>query len=271
MNKETGYLEKEKQHALTAAREAGAIIRAVYSTNYTVDYKDSRGNSPVTIADRDANHKIHEILQGGFPAYGWLSEETVDSPARLSRRRVWVVDPMDGTKEFIQKIPEFAVSIALVEDGVPILGVIYNPPLDQMYWAVRGQGAWCGEQPLRVSPLARLTEATILSSRSETKRGEWDAFKNAFKTRPTGSIAYKLSLIGSGEADATFTLVPKNEWDICAGVLLVEEAGGKVSNLDGTPVAFNQPKTLLPGLIASNTLLHEQILELIGQRTSGRS
>jgi len=265
------YWEKEKQCAIMAAREAGAIIRAVYNTNYSIDYKDQRRDSPVTIADRDANQKIHEILQGSFPDYGWLSEETVDSPARLSCRRVWVVDPMDGTKEFIQKIPEFAVSIALVEDGAPVLGVAYNPPLDRLYWAVRGQGAWCEAQPLRVSPLANLKSATILSSRSETKRGEWDAFKHAFKTRPTGSIAYKLSLIGSGDADATFTLVPKNEWDICAGVLIVEEAGGKVSNLDGTSVVFNQPKTLLPGLIASNTLLHEQILGLIGKRPSERN
>jgi len=262
--------EKEKQCAILAAREAGAIIRAVYNTNYKIDYKDARNNSPVTAADRDANQKIHEILQGAFPNYGWLSEETVDSPARLSRRRVWVVDPMDGTKEFIQKIPEFAVSIALVEDGVPVLGVAYNPPHNQLYWAVRGQGAWSEDQSLHVSPLAHLRDAMILSSRSETKRGEWDAFKNAFKTRPTGSIAYKLSLIGSGDADATFTLVPKNEWDICAGVLIVEEAGGKVSNLDGTPVVFNQPKTLLPGLIASNTLLHDQILGLIGKRPSHR-
>lgn len=262
----TGYFEKEKDCAITAAKQAGALIRAIYNTEYTVNYKDKGKDSPVTIADRDANQKIHEILQGAFPEYGWLSEETVDSPARLSRRHVWVVDPMDGTKEFIQKIPEFAVSIALVEDGAPVLGVAYNPPLDRLYWAVRGQGAWCNEERLQVSPCNRLAEATILSSRSETKRGEWDAFKNAFQTRPTGSIAYKLSLIGSGEADATFTLVPKNEWDICAGVLIVEEAGGKISNLDGSQVVFNKPKTLLPGLIASNTLLHEQIFQLIHDR-----
>lgn len=267
---ELGYLEKEKQCAIVAAREAGAIIRAIYDTNYTVDYKDKHQNSPVTIADRDANHKIHGILQSGFPDYGWLSEETVDSSTRLSCRRVWVVDPMDGTKEFIQKIPEFAVSIALVEDGLPVLGVVYNPPLDRLYWAVRGQGAWCGTQRLQVSQLERLAEATILSSRSETKRGEWDSFKDAFKTRPTGSIAYKLSLISGGEADATFTLVPKNEWDICAGVLIVEEAGGTVTNLDDTPVIFNQPKTLLPGLIASNSVLHEQIIGLVGKRPSSR-
>ncbi len=257
-------LEKEKERAIAAALEAGAIIRSIYNTTYAVDYKGK--DNPVTRADHEANLKIHEILQGAFPEDGWLSEETVDSPARLSRQRVWVVDPMDGTKEFIQKIPEFAVSIALVEDGTPVLGVTYNPPTDQLYWAVRGHGSWRQAQRLHVSPLARLAEATILSSRSETKRGEWDAFKNAFQTRPTGSIAYKLSVIASGEADASFTLVPKNEWDICAGLLILEEAGGKVTNLDGSPVVFNQLKTLLPGLVASNTLLHDQILQLIGPR-----
>jgi myo-inositol-1(or 4)-monophosphatase len=264
---ETGYFIKEKDRAITAALAAGAIIRSIYHTDYAVDYKGK--DSPVTRADREANQKIHEILQGAFPDYGWLSEETVDSPTRLARRRVWVVDPMDGTKEFIQKIPEFAVSIALVEDGIPVVGVAYNP-IGRLYWAVRGQGAWCEDQRLCVSSLDRLTDATILSSRSETKRGEWDSFKDVFRTRPTGSIAYKLSLIATGEADASFTLVPKNEWDICAGVLIVEEAGGKVTNLDGSPVVFNRPKTLLPGLIASNTVLHEQIFALIAKRYAGR-
>lgn len=257
-------MEKEKIYAVAAARAAGAVIRAIYTTDYTVDYKGK--DSPVTVADRDANQKIHEILQSAFPDYGWLSEETADSPTRLSCRRVWVVDPMDGTKEFIQKIPEFAVSIGLVEDGVPVLGVAYNPLLGRLFWAVRGQGAWCEEQQLHVSGTARLADATILSSRSETKRGEWAAFASLFRTRATGSAAYKLALVASGEADATFTLVPKNEWDICAGALLVEEAGGMVTHLDGQPLRFNQPKTVLPGLVASNGLLQAQILDLIVQQ-----
>lgn len=257
-------MEKEKTCAITAARVAGALIRTIYATDYTIDYKGK--DSPVTIADRDANQKIHEMLQGAFPAYGWLSEETADSPARLSCQRVWVVDPMDGTKEFIQKIPEFAVSIALIEAGRPVLGVVYNPILDRLFWAVRGQGAWCGEQRLRVSHTAQLADATVLNSRSETKRGEWTAFESLFHTRPTGSIAYKLSLIASGEADATFTLVPKNEWDICAGTLLVEEAGGRVTHLDGRPVVFNQPQTLLQGLIASNDRLYPHLLDLIARQ-----
>ncbi|MEW6298151.1 MAG: 3'(2'),5'-bisphosphate nucleotidase CysQ [Thermodesulfobacteriota bacterium] len=257
-------MEKEKECAVAAARAAGAIIRSLYHTEYRVDYKGK--DSPVTIADREANQKIHEILQGAFPAYGWLSEETADSAARLSCRRVWVVDPMDGTKEFIEKIPEFAVSIALIEDGTPLLGVAYNPVHDQLFWAVRGQGAWGDNRRLHVSRTDRLADAVVLASRSETKRGEWKGFASLFRIRPMGSIAYKLSLIASGEADASFTLVPKNEWDICAGTLIVEEAGGTVTSPDGQPVRFNQPQTLLRGLVASNGVLHAQILRVIAPR-----
>jgi myo-inositol-1(or 4)-monophosphatase len=256
--------EKERLSALTAARAAGEVIRSHYHTRYDIDYKGK--DSPVTIADREANHKIHEILHGAFPSDGWLSEETVDSPARLSCRRVWVIDPMDGTKEFIQKVPELAVSIALVEDGQPVVGVAYNPIQDQLFWAVCGQGAWFTDRRLHVSQATQLKDSTILASRSESQRGEWKKFSSQFRIQQTGSAAYKMALIAAGDADATFTLVPKNEWDICAGVLLIEEAGGIVSHLDGEPVRFNQAKTLLQGLVASNGRLHPHLLQLIAQR-----
>lgn len=257
------HWEQERLSALSAARAAGEVIRSHYHTRYDIDYKGK--DSPVTIADREANHKIHEILHGAFPDDGWLSEETVDSPARLSRRRVWVIDPMDGTKEFIQKVPELAVSIALVEDGKPVVGVAYNPIQEQMFWAVRGRGAWVDARRALVTQATQLKDATILASRSETQRGEWRNFTPHFQVRQTGSAAYKMALIATGDADATFTLVPKNEWDICAGVLLIEEAGGSVSHLDGTPIQFNQAKTLLQGLVASNGRLHPHLLQLIAQ------
>lgn len=262
----TDRLDREKTTAMSAARAAGARIQAVYETNYRVDYKHN--DSPVTVADREANHKIHQIIHQAFPHDGWLSEETTDSPARLSKRRVWVVDPLDGTKEFIDKIPEFAVSIGLTEDGWPILGVIYYPALDELVWAARGRGAWhrtstAGETPLRVSPTGRLVNATVLSSRSETKRGEWKPFRSLFHARPAGGMAHKLAMIAKGEADATFTLVPKNEWDVCAGAVLIEEAGGTLTTLGGKPVRFNQATTLLQGLVASNRLLHPQLMAVV--------
>ena len=269
----TTHLEQEKTYAIEAARAAGEVIRTVYQTQYRVDYK--RNDSPVTIADRDANQKIHAILTEAFPDDGWLSEETIDSPARLSRQRVWVVDPLDGTKEFIDKVPEFAVSIGLVEAGAPILGVIYNPALDELFWSIRGQGAWCvkqgqAAQRLQVTTTAKLADATVLSSRSETKRGEWKPFVSLFHARPAGGMAYKLITVAQGEADATFTLVPKNEWDLCAGALLLEEAGGKITNLRGKTVIFNQPTTLLQGLVASNMHLYPQLMSLITPRLTAR-
>lgn len=263
------HMKKEKDIAIAAAHAAGDIIRNIYETNYTVEYKSGDG-SPVTLADREANRKIHAMLHAAFPDYGWLSEETVDSSRRLTAHRVWVVDPMDGTQEFIQKIPEFAVSIGLIEAGWPILGVVYNPTLDQLFWAARGQGTWCEARQLHVPETQYLADATILSSRSETKRGEWKDFASLFQARPMGSIAYKLACIANGEADASFTLVPKNEWDICAGTLLVEEAGGRVTTLSGKPVRFNQPTTLLQGVVASNGKLHAQLLDLVTPRLTAR-
>ncbi len=256
-------LARERDVATAAARAAGAIIRRHYGTDLQVELKGH--DDPLTAADRESNACIHEIIAGAFPDDGWLSEETADSTDRLRRRRVWIVDPLDGTKEFTQHIPEFCVCIALVEDGRPIVAVELNPAADRLYAAVRGQGATVNGRPARVSTQHVVAEAEVLASRSEDKRGEWDAFKPRCKVVLTGSVAFKLAELSTGHGDATFTLTPKNEWDICAGSLLLEEAGGRVTGLDGHPLAFNQPSTLRPGMIASNGVLHEGLLALIAE------
>jgi myo-inositol-1(or 4)-monophosphatase len=254
-------LAREREVAVRAAREAGAIVRRHYEQGVRVVEKGP--DDPVTKADLEANASIHALIAAEFPADGWLSEETADSTERLRRRRVWVVDPLDGTKEFIQHIPEFCVCIALVEEGRPLVGVEYNPAADRLYVAVRGEGTTVNGAPARVSTTARVADAVVLASRSEDKRGEWDAFKGRVHVRLTGSVAFKLAELSTGAGDATFTLTPKNEWDICAGTLLVEEAGGKVTDLEGEPLVFNQPSTLRPGMIASNGVLHAGLLALI--------
>lgn len=255
-------LEKEKRLAVRAARAAGEIIRSLYDEKGAA-VSTKAGGSPVTRADVEANRAIHRVLRGAFPEDGWLSEETADSPERLSRRRVWVVDPMDGTREFIQKIPEFAVSVALVEDGRPVVAVSYNPASGELFCAARAAGATRNGERIAVSPTSTLPSASVLASRSEHSRGEWDACDGMFQITPVGSAAYKLSLVASGKFDATFTLVPKNEWDVCAGALILEEAGGTVTDLDGRPLNYNRKATLLEGLVASNGLLHGQILDLV--------
>jgi len=258
---------RERAVAERAAREAGAIVRRYYGEGVRAAEKGP--DNPVTRADLEANARIHALVAAEFPADGWLSEETADSTDRLARRRVWIVDPLDGTKEFIQHIPEFCVCLALVEEGRPVVGVSYNPATDKLYAAVRGQGTVVNGAPARVSSTGHVPDAAVLASRSEDKRGEWDAFKGRVHVRLTGSVAYKLAELSTGAGDATFTLTPKNEWDICAGTLLVEEAGGKVTDLAGAPLVFNQPRTLRPGMIASNGRLHAGLLALIDEVAPG--
>jgi len=252
--------------AVRAARAAGEIVRSIYEGRIE-SWEKSRGD-PVTHADLEANAKIHSIIRENFPDDGWLSEETADSQERLAKRRVWIVDPLDGTREFIQKIPEFCVCIALAVDGRAVVGTSYNPASDELFGGVVGSGATYNGELVRVSAVADLLKARILASRSEDKRGEWDAYKDSLQVVLTGSVAYKLALISAGRGDATFSLTPKNEWDVCAGTALIEAAGGRVVGLDGQPLKFNRSSTKLSGLIASNGVLHGPLQRLISETTT---
>ena len=211
-------LSRERDVAVEAARAAGAIIRRYYKTDLEVELKGH--DDPLTAADRESNACIQEIVTRAFPDDGWLSEETADSAERLSRkRRVWIVDPLDGTKEFTQHIPEFCVCIALVEDGRPIVAVELNPAADRLYCRGARPGHDAERRARRASARSDVVaRAEVLASRSEDKRGEWDAFKPRCKVVLTGSVAFKLAELSTGHGDATFTLTPKNEWDICAGL-----------------------------------------------------
>lgn len=246
--------------AIKAARAGGAAIRAVFGQDQAVTFKT--GDDPLTIADATADRVIRECLRTAFPADGWLSEEDDPWPG-TDTRRVWVVDPLDGTREFVQNIPEFAVSIALTTDGRPTVAVVYNPIRDLLVSATRGGGVTVDARPAAVSGTVDLATAAVLASRSEVRRGQWSPYEAHCRVTPTGSIAYKLALVAIGEADATISLAPKHGWDVCAGVLLVEEAGGKVSLLDGSALDLSRPGALLGGLIADNGRLHEALVAAV--------
>ncbi len=257
--------DRELAVAQEAARAAGAVVRRWYDGDYTVRQKGH--DSPVTEADMEANQAIHTRISVAFPDDGWLSEETRDSAERRSKRRVWVIDPLDGTKEFINHIPEFCVCVALVDDGVPVVGVSYNPAREEMFAAARGRGATLNGAPVRVSATADMVSARFLASRSEAARGEWKEFESTLHVELTGSVAYKLALIAAGRVDATFSLTPKNEWDVCAGTALITEAGGNITDRYGKPLRFNQRReTLLPGIIASNAALYPAIVQMLRER-----
>lgn len=219
-----------------------------------VEFKS--GDDPVTLADRELN----ELLLSALPQSGdgWLSEETADDPARLQAKRVWIVDPLDGTREFVQAIPEWCISVALVEDGIAVAGGIANPLTNELILGSLENGITVNGVP---GPVKRdSSDRVVLASRSEVKRGEWSgAAKAPFALTPMGSVAYKMARVAAGLADATWTFVPKHEWDVAAGAVLVAASGGEVMTLDGLPPVFNRPDPLLDGLIAFGATVDEEI------------
>ncbi len=210
-----------------------------------VAYTIKEGHGPVTAADRELDDLLRTMLPE--PGEGWLSEETVDDPARLSCRRVWIVDPIDGTKSFVAGRPEYAISIALVEDGEPVLGGVCNPAA-----GVTVTGG--SEVGLHVEGLPQLpfvsppSSLRVLASRSELRAGAWSEWtqRDDIEVLSISSVAYKLALVAAGAADATWTVWNKSEWDVAAGAALVRAAGGEVWAPGHTSVAMNrrQPRFL---------------------------
>jgi myo-inositol-1(or 4)-monophosphatase len=235
--------------------EAALTLALEVARRYTpgaVEWEEkssSGGWDPVTEADQAIDELLREHLPR--PDEGWLSEETRDDPSRLRKRRVWVVDPLDGTREFVQGIPEWCVSVGLVEEGRAVAGGIVNPATGELVLGAEGEGVTLNGEPAGSGRSAGLEGAVVLASRSEVKRGEWERFGEApFQVRPCGSVAYKLALVAAGLADATWTLVPKNEWDVAAGAALVLASDASVVHADGLRPSFNQADTLLPNFLA---------------------
>lgn len=219
-----------------------------------------QGNDPLTAADLAVDAALREALA---PAgYGWLSEE---SSRRNGGHRTWVVDPIDGTREFVAGIPEWCVSVGLVDDGVAIAGGILNPATQERIVGALGQGVIRNGEPVSTTSADDLRGALVLASRSEVKRGEWNRFfTEDFAIRNMGSVAYKLALVAAGRADATWTLVPKHEWDVAAGAALVRAAGGTVVGLDGHPPEFGKEDPRLDGFIAAAPGIAGAVLEILG-------
>ena len=256
------------QSALESAREifAGYTLGAIEA-----EYK--AGHDPVTEADKAVDAVLRQELLREDE--GWLSEESVDDLSRLQKKRVWIVDPLDGTREFVAGIPEFCVSVAMVEDGIAVAGGICNPATNEIFLGSLDSGVTYNGKPARASQRTRLEGAVILASRSETKRGEWKRFEKAsVKVRPVGSVAYKLALVSVGLADITFTLTPKHEWDVAGGAALVTSAGGFISTLENSPLRCNHKSPLLSGLLAGGAFMRDELFALVSEHlpaNSGRS
>jgi myo-inositol-1(or 4)-monophosphatase len=254
---------------LSIAEAAGAVARTAGAGPMQI--VDKADGSPVTIVDREVNDFLHRELIALVPGSGWLSEETADHPSRLHAPLVWIVDPIDGTQQLVRGIPEVAISIGLVDRSGVVAAAIVNP-------ATGERGAWVEGEALAFSglvmrpPPRTLDDATAIVSLSESEAGELAFLSGIVGTvRPVGSAAYKLLRVAAGADALTYSIRPKSEWDVCAGVGLVRAAGMSYVRLDGLPVAFNQPEPrIASGAVAGPSPLAAELRERINRKLAAR-
>jgi myo-inositol-1(or 4)-monophosphatase len=244
-----------------AALDAGGKIYRSRSMKNVRVHKKSGGDA-VTNVELRVNRLLFEMLvQDGD---GWLSEETVDNGDRLRCSRIWLVDPLDGTREYIARIPEWCISIALMEDGGLVAAGILNPQTDELIYGSREIGVVYRRRRTHIERNILSDEPIVLASRSEVERGEWERFSQGpFQILAVGSVAYKLALVAAGKADATWTLVHKNEWDVAAGVALLQFAQGHLFTTEGSPPSFNRTNPAFPGLVGFSATGLERLRPLL--------
>ncbi|PWE32639.1 3'(2'),5'-bisphosphate nucleotidase CysQ [Maritimibacter sp. 55A14] len=241
-----------------AARDAGRIA-ARHFGQAPATWDKSAGAGPVTEADLEIDRMLRAELTAARPGYGWLSEETPDSADRLDARRVFIVDPIDGTRAFIDGSRAFAHSLAVAEAGRVVAAAVYLPMLDLMFEAAPGTGARLNDAPISVTG-ATLDGADLLAARPQLDPALWPGGVPPVTRHHRPSLAYRLCLVAQGRFDGMVTLRDAWEWDIAAGSLIVAEAGGQVSDRTGAAFRFNSPRALQPGVVAGGAALHSGLL-----------
>ncbi|QFT91874.1 Inositol-1-monophosphatase [Roseovarius sp. THAF9] len=248
---------------ISAARAAGEVACRYTGPEARVWDKPG-GAGPVTEADLAVNEVLAEHLRGARPEYGWLSEESADTPERLSRDRVFIIDPIDGTRSFIEGTRTWAHALAVVERGAVVAGVVYLPMRDMMYAAAAGQGATLNGKRLKVSDAGALNGSSMLAAKPNFDARHWRAGRPPEMDRGfRPSLAYRLALVAEGRFDAMMTLRGAWEWDIAAGDLILREAGAVTSDREGKPLRFNNPMPKLDGVLAANPVVHGALLEAL--------
>lgn len=243
---------------VSALREAGEIARSGFAGAPQV-WEKSKGN-PVTETDIAVDRHLARVLGTARPDYGWLSEETTDQPERLSRRRLFIVDPIDGTLAFIKRKPEFVICVAVVEDGVPVVSGIFNPITDEMYTAIIGDGAFLNGSRLAVSTRDTLPGCRMLVARDVIEHKAWPEPWPAMDVGKRASIAYRMALVASGQYDCMMALSTKQEWDTAAATLVVQEAGGLVTSHAGEELLYNQSQPSHRSIVCAGPVLHKAIM-----------
>lgn len=247
-----------------AAHAAGEVAK-IFANKGARQWEKSDGSGPVTEADIAVNETLQTILCSARPDYGWLSEESDDDQNRLNCEHVFIIDPIDGTRSFIEGSGTWAHSIAVVDAGVVTAGVVFLPVRDKLYAAAVGQGATLNNAPIRTSSCKELDGASLLAAKPTYNPANWRGAVPSVERAFRPSLAYRLALVAEGRFDAMLTLRPTWEWDVAAGELIVREAGGVSSDRSAEPLRFNNANPRLNGIVATNAGLHAKMTGALTQ------
>lgn len=243
---------------LEAVGEAAEVAKSLF--NRGVESWDKPDNTPVTEADIAVDKLLYETLSRARPDYGWLSEETQENPKRRNFKRVWIVYPIDGTKGFVRGTDQWCIAAALVEDGTSLLGVVINPTRGEVFEAAAGEGAYCNGERLAATAPSDVPGCHLIMHTSILRSKKWAKPWPQINLSMQTSMALRLCCVAQGEADGTVAISDKSDWDLAAADLLVQEAGGRVTNLTGAPMRYNGPETRHHGIVGAGRAFHDQLL-----------
>lgn len=244
-----------------AARAAGQLARDLQAKGLEISWKAN--NSPVTNGDLAVDALLKETLLAARPDYGWLSEETADNPERLSKRRLFIVDPIDGTQAYVKGKPWFTVCIAVIDGDLPTAGVVFAPELKEMYEASAGGGARLNGAPIKPSSTAAIDACSMLGDHRMFGHPEWPQPWPDMRIESRNSIAYRMSLVAAGEFDACLAPSGKHDWDVAAADLICREAGALVTDHKGRGFRYNRPIPRQPALVCAGPALHPLLVERV--------
>jgi myo-inositol-1(or 4)-monophosphatase len=250
------------ERLVAAMREAGNLV---CSFRRPIKSWTKGKDSPVTEADIAVDGLLRERLTGAFPSFGWLSEESEDDLARLHARHVWIVDPIDGTRAFLGGRTDWSISVALVEDGRPVVASVFAPIEGDLFVATAGRGATCNGIPLRTTAGEALSGARVAGPRRHLD--QLTSLDTGIAAEPRiHSLALRLARVAQGRVDAAFVSGGSRDWDLAAADLLVHEARGAMTTLSGSVLAYNRPEAGHGTLVAAGRLRHRALIDLLRER-----
>ena len=259
---EDSHKKHLKEISCKALKEASKIATTL-KNNIQVTYKSE--SQPVTNADKEIDDYLKTYFKTHTPDFGWLSEESQDDKSRLSKDFFWCLDPIDGTRSYINKKPEYTISLALIGKSQPVIGHILNPETKEYFYAEKDNGAYCNEKKITVSSPSQLDQCKIAISSSEIRKLESYEFFNTKKIKKIGSIAYKVALVAKGEIDIALSFSKKNDWDLAAADVIIKEAGGNLKDINGNEIYYNKSSTKINSVLACNSFIITNLINLFNK------